>query len=497
MSADTAAAAAPVRTTVTQPETVQLGDDGGYAYSEEQPVTIPDGQRADAYPSSAFFAFDAPIADINVTLEDVVADHLDDLDVLLVGPQGQQVTLMSDAGGTDGLNGATIEFDDDASDAVPDEGSADGSPTWLPADYEPGDSYPAPAASNGNTDLSVFDGTSAAGVWSLYVVDDTTDGVGASFSQFWIHLELDTSPYPSQVEVIGLGTLTDVDVSFERFYSAFAEDTDVMLVGPRGQQVVLMSDAGGQADAFGAHLRFDDEASRPFPRRGIVAGTYRPTDYEDPAGDDFAPGPVSVGNTSLAVFDGTDPNGTWSLYAVDDYAAAYSRIEGWSLHLEWNDAAGARSVTRRGGPPSATRLRLGRSAHDPVRLAATTTRASRPGRVRSHSRPRERRRTCPRRELLLKVVATEALDPKTLNRRSVVLTRNGHRVATDLVYNPAKHKIVLRAEGPAQARQLRAEGQDQGARPRGQPVGRQGRARPATDDLAVRGLSAFGALAGP
>ena len=49
----------------------------------------------------------------------------------------------------------------------------------------------------------------------------------------------------------------------------------------------------------------------------IVAGSYKPANYEP--GDPFpAPAPTPTGNVALSTFDGTNPNGTWSLYVVDD-----------------------------------------------------------------------------------------------------------------------------------------------------------------------------------
>src|SRR5262249_10108894 len=50
----------------------------------------------------------------------------------------------------------------------------------------------------------------------------------------------------------------------------------------------------------------------------IVAGTYLPSNYGTTPDDFPPPAPPPPYVTNLTVFRGTDPNGTWSLYVVDD-----------------------------------------------------------------------------------------------------------------------------------------------------------------------------------
>ena len=62
---------------------------------------------------------------------------------------------------------------------------------------------------------------------------------------------------------------------------------------------------------------------------------YKPTNYGT---TDNMPGPAPLGTyaTSLSAFNGSDPNGTWSLYVVDDAQVdAGSITSGWSLTLAW------------------------------------------------------------------------------------------------------------------------------------------------------------------
>src|SRR6185369_10209742 len=59
------------------------------------------------------------------------------------------------------------------------------------------------------------------------------------------------------------------------------------------------------------------------------------TDY--PPSDNMPePAPLGPYKTSLSAFNGTDANGTWSLYVVDDALMDTGRIAGWSLILAWD-----------------------------------------------------------------------------------------------------------------------------------------------------------------
>ena len=39
----------------------------------------------------------------------------------------------------------------------------------------------------------------------------------------------------------------------------------------------------------------------------------------------------------MSAFDGTDPNGTWNLFVVDDAAGDSGKISGWTLDLTTTD----------------------------------------------------------------------------------------------------------------------------------------------------------------
>jgi subtilisin-like proprotein convertase family protein len=151
------------------------------------------------------------------------------------------------------------------------------------------------------------------------------------------------SPYPSPIVVSGLGTMSDVNVTLTGLTHTFPDDVDVLLVGPAGQSTLLMADTGdGNANAVsGVDLTFDDAAGDSLPDEGqIVSGTYKPTlgtaNFGCAVPTSFpTPAPAGpYGPPSLAVFNGTNPNGSWSLYVIDDSALDTGSISGgWSLDI--------------------------------------------------------------------------------------------------------------------------------------------------------------------
>ncbi len=426
----------------------------------------------------------APITRLTVTLRNLSHSHPQDLDVLLVGPTGETVLLMSDVGGTDNANGVTLTFDDAASSPLGTKRLASGTfkPTNLD-DAEGADLFgsPAPAAPYGSA-LAIFNGTAGNGTWQLFVVDDSL-GDGGALAEGW-SLDITTgntpslpalsiddatdsegngstkdftftvtlsatsaqqvtvnyqttsgsaragtdfttsngtltfapgtttrtftvpvlgdgvqepdetfsvtltgatnaiiadglgigtivnddnvgttttfsnndgiviptngagrpqgsgapikvdpaTPYASPIEVSGLaGSVGKVRVVLTRLDHTFPDDIDMLLVGPNGQSVVLMSDTGGGDDIVDLTLTFDDEADAALPDGSpILARTVLPTNF----GTDekfLAPAPAPPYGANLRVFNGTNPNGLWQLFVFDDQGRDGGRIDGWSL----------------------------------------------------------------------------------------------------------------------------------------------------------------------
>lgn len=173
-------------------------------------------------------------------------------------------------------------------------------------------------------------------------------------------------PYPSIIDVAGLtGTVQKVTVTLSNLSHPWPGDIDGLLVGPEGQSTMLMSDAGGDS-ASGVTLTFDDDAPLPLPLYdALVSGTYKPTNYEGNDGTNevfAAPVPAGPYGTNLAVFNGTNPNGSWKLFVRDDEGQLSGRIAGgWSVGLRLLQAtSGGVSMPLWILPESLSRLPNGR-----------------------------------------------------------------------------------------------------------------------------------------
>ena len=135
------------------------------------------------------------------------------------------------------------------------------------------------------------------------------------------------TPYPSTITVSGMiGPVSDVDVRLNGFSHGTANDVDLLLVGPSGANLVLLSDPGDPSVRSSPPATPPSRSTTPprpaSPQSGIISGTvsYRPTDNDaGGAADSFpSPAPAPSTATTLGTFTGTNPNGTWSLYVVDD-----------------------------------------------------------------------------------------------------------------------------------------------------------------------------------
>jgi subtilisin-like proprotein convertase family protein len=146
------------------------------------------------------------------------------------------------------------------------------------------------------------------------------------------------SPYPSTITVAGMsGLITKVVVKLTGLNHTYPDDIDLLLVGPGGQKVLLMSDVGGGFDVGNVNLTFDSAASTSLPNSTqILSGTYLPTNIgtTDSFGASAPSGPYS---TSLDVLNGATPNGSWQLFLMDDEGLDTGSVaSGWELTITTN-----------------------------------------------------------------------------------------------------------------------------------------------------------------
>src|SRR5215216_3960617 len=131
------------------------------------------------------------ITNVSLTITGLNHTFPDDLDFLLVGPNGTaNLEFWSDAGGGADLINATVTVADSGATALPDSSQIVSGTTYKPADYDSSELAsnwlglnPMPinhAASNGSaTFASAFAGLGANGIWELVIRDDTGGDVGA------------------------------------------------------------------------------------------------------------------------------------------------------------------------------------------------------------------------------------------------------------------------------------------------------------------------------
>ncbi|WP_217426514.1 putative Ig domain-containing protein [Candidatus Methylobacter favarea] len=432
------------------------GGSGTQTFSAPGAITINDNAPAAPYPAIVNVSgMSGTISKMVVTLKGLTHTYPADLDVLLVGPGGQKVMLMSDAGAGADISNATITFDAAAAVAVP-QSTVITTGSYRPTDYALGstDSFPAPGpAAPYPADLAVVNGTSPNGDWKLFVLDDagadagqlangftltittgttsgntppavtnpgaqttavstsvnlqimatdadgdtlsysasglptglsinpgtglisgTTSATAGSFTATvtvsdghsggtastsfgWtvaaaggsgtqtfsapgaitINDNAPAAPYPAIVNVSGMsGTISKMVVTLKGLTHTYPADLDVLLVGPGGQKVMLMSDAGAGADISNATITFDAAAAVAVPQSTVITtGSYRPTDYALGSTDSFpAPGPAAPYPADLAVVNGTSPNGDWKLFVLDDAGADAGQLaNGFTLTI--------------------------------------------------------------------------------------------------------------------------------------------------------------------
>ncbi len=161
------------------------------------------------------------------------------------------------------------------------------------------------------------------------------------------------TPYPSTINVAGApGSIYYMRVTLFDVAADRADDLDVLLVGPGGQSIVLMADAGGAgAVTAGPTITFNDNGTPFLPdATAIASGSYKPSSWENgpaffpapaPIGPHAEPGPGGVARSAFlnTVFGATNGNGIWSLYVLDDTAGPLAPLApgsiagGWGLEM--------------------------------------------------------------------------------------------------------------------------------------------------------------------
>ncbi len=313
-------------------------------FQNSAPIAIPASGSVGAaqpYPSSIEVSgMTGPVREAKLTLHDFGHERPIDVGVLLVSPWGGSFMVMHRRCGFTAVEDKTWTFTAFAlNPQMPADGPCDGS--FYRASSSAQGSWPLPAPGGPHQqDFGHLIGAQTNGTWSIYVADFAFDKVGdieGGWSLELTTVDVDTavpgagtagpaSPYPAVRTVSGAdGVITDLDVFLPGVSHQRPQDLDLLLVGPRGQKLVLMSDSCGTVETRFHNWHWDDEGVGPMPSAvscGFPAPFYWPTNSEG-GGDNWPspapPGPYAV---RLSAFDLTDPNGDWRLFVNDDSSGA-------------------------------------------------------------------------------------------------------------------------------------------------------------------------------
>jgi len=391
-------------------------------FSNSASIAIPNSGSATPYPSNITVSgLPTSVTKVTVSLNNYSHTFPDDVDMMLVAPNGTRMVIASDVCGNAPIANLNITLDDAGATIIPDAGTCTGT-TYRPSNVGTADPFPAPASTSvaaenaapagTATFASRFNGIDPNGTWSLFVVDDTTGDAGTIAGGWSITITAGfsftnpasitinstatpptpTSPYPSTINVSGLTNgVSKVTLRLNGYSHTFPDDVDMMLVAPTGEKIVFNSDTCGTATITNLNLTFDDDAAAIIPDNGtcVTNSTYRPSNVG--TADPFAapaPAPVYPNDsaapagtaTFASKFTGIVPNGTWSLYIVDDADGDAGSISGgWTLTITPSTVTAAsasitgRVVEANGRSISNAKVMITDTSSGEIRVVSTTS----------------------------------------------------------------------------------------------------------------------------
>ncbi len=143
--------------------------------------------------------------------------------------------------------------------------------------------------------------------------------------------------------------ITGVSMTMIGLQHTWLLDFDIMLMAPGGQNLMVMSDVMGSLNSAYSDVTFSDAGLDILPSNSgfgldLESGTYRPfapNTTETLATFGLPDGPVSHatgdGVVSFATaFNGTNPNGQWTLYLEDNFFSDSGSMAAWSLTIQTN-----------------------------------------------------------------------------------------------------------------------------------------------------------------
>jgi subtilisin-like proprotein convertase family protein len=305
------------------------------SYRNSATINLPGNGNASAYPSTINVpSMEGVVTGVTVTFHSFGHSSAQSVHALLVSPDGRTSIVMAGACATN-VSTRTFIFHDLAPIEMPNRAPCDRA-DWRPTDHTLSGfggfgtaAPPGPYSANFNN----FLGSNPSGTWKLFIkgYGGATSG---SIAGGW-SLTLETrvpdavvpgpggvaaSPYPLTRAVSGVdGLVTDMNVMLTGIYHQNAADLEMMLMGPRGQYALLLSDSC-PGDVRWGNWTFDDEAGLfPSVEQPCESGALKPVGRTDEVVYPNLGFALAGVQAPLSKLDLTDPNGTWKLYVWDDH----------------------------------------------------------------------------------------------------------------------------------------------------------------------------------
>ena len=143
--------------------------------------------------------------------------------------------------------------------------------------------------------------------------------------------------------------ITGVSITMIGLTHSWLDDFDILLMAPGGENLMVMSDVMGSLNSAYSDVTFSDAGSTILPSNSgfgldLESGTYRPfapETTETLATFGLPDGPINHatgdGVVSFATaFNGTNPNGQWTLYLEDNFSSDSGSMAAWSLTIQTN-----------------------------------------------------------------------------------------------------------------------------------------------------------------
>lgn len=266
-------------------------------FSNTAPITINDAPppppndvaKATPYPSVIHVSGITAntITKVQVILSTFSHTFPDDVDILLVAPDGTRSIVMSDAGGGAPVSNLQLIFSATAAAPVPNDTAISDSAPLRPANYAAGDAsgitdiFPLPGPGTlqlDPADFDVFNGINPNGAWSLYVVDDSNGDSGSILGGWTLVLTVPTVYTVTKVADTNDGTCNS-DCSLREAIAAAGDGDLIRFASPlfdSSQTITL----GGSALAISKSVTIEG----PGAERLSISGNDASSVFSIPSG---------------------------------------------------------------------------------------------------------------------------------------------------------------------------------------------------------------------